>query len=122
MNLLRTARANPKLSAFAYIFGQFDYMRTPLVPPGTKIIAHLKPGNRPTWSPNGEEGWTIGPALEHYRCLRCYFPATKSERNVDTVTFIPKMIPFPKLDLDGFLKQSIKDRIKILTSDQKIPG
>ena len=33
LNLLRAARANPKLSAWAYLFGQFDYNKTPLVPP-----------------------------------------------------------------------------------------
>ena len=96
LNLLRSSRINPKLSAYAQIFGQFDYNKTPVVPPGTKVLAHLKPDARATWAYNGEEGWTVGPSLQHYRCINCYFPATRSQRNVDTVTFFPKSIPFPK--------------------------
>ena len=33
LNLLRAARSNPNLLAQAYIQGQFDYNKTPLVPP-----------------------------------------------------------------------------------------
>jgi hypothetical protein len=36
LNLLRNARANPKLSAYAYLFGNFNFNRTPMAPPGTK--------------------------------------------------------------------------------------
>ena len=43
LNLLRTSRINPNLSAYAQIWGQFDYNKTPLVPPGTKVILHEKP-------------------------------------------------------------------------------
>ena len=73
LNLLRSSRVNPKLSACTYIFGQFDYNKTPLVPPGTKVLGHHKANKRPTFAPNGEEGWTIGPSPEHYRCLKCFF-------------------------------------------------
>ena len=42
LNLLRVARCNPKLSAYAYLEGQHDYNQTPLSPPGTRVIVHLK--------------------------------------------------------------------------------
>ena len=116
LNLLRAARSNPRLSAHAYIEGQFDYNKTPLVPPGTRIIAHEAADQRPTWGPNGEDGWTIGPSTEHYRCIRCYFPKTRSERNVKTVTFFPHKINFPKVTTDDFLRQSTTDIIKLLTT------
>ena len=48
LNLLHTSKVNPKLSAYAFIFGQFDYNKTPLVPPGTKVVAHNKPSQRPS--------------------------------------------------------------------------
>ena len=92
INLLRSARTNPKLSA-----------------------CHLKPDDRPSWSPNGEEGWVIGPSLDHYRCLKCYFPTTRSEQNCDTLTFIPTVIPFPKVTLEDHLHQATEDIIKLLT-------
>ena len=43
LNLLRAARCNPKLSACSYIFGVFNFMSTPLAPPGTKVVAHIHP-------------------------------------------------------------------------------
>ena len=65
LNLLWVSRVNPKLSAYAYIFGEFNYNATPLAPLGTRVLAHVKPSKRPTWTPNGDEGWYVGPSLEH---------------------------------------------------------
>ena len=70
LNLLRSSRANPRLSAYAALHGQFDYNLTPLVPMGTKIVAHLKPDARFTWALNGEEGWTVGFSPEHYHHIK----------------------------------------------------
>jgi hypothetical protein len=67
LNMLRISRPNPKLSAATHIFGQHDYNRAPMAPPGTRIIAHETPGKRKIWAPHGQDGWYIGPALEHYR-------------------------------------------------------
>ena len=43
LNLLRSARSNPALSAYAYVFGNFNFAATPIAPPGTKVVAHLLP-------------------------------------------------------------------------------
>ena len=56
MNLLRNSRANPKLSSYAYLHGNFDFNKTPLAPPGTKVVVHSKPNNRASWDPHGIEG------------------------------------------------------------------
>ena len=42
LNLLRNAQANPKLSSYAYLFGSFDFNKTPLAPAGTKVLVHEK--------------------------------------------------------------------------------
>ena len=42
LNLLKAARSDPKLSSWAYLFGQFNYMSTPVVPPWIKVLAHDK--------------------------------------------------------------------------------
>jgi hypothetical protein len=68
LNLLRGSRINPKLSAWAQIHGTFDFNRTPLGPPGTRVLAHEKPDARTTWSPHTLDGWYVGPAMESYRC------------------------------------------------------
>jgi hypothetical protein len=51
LNLLRTSRLHPHLSAAAHFHGLVYYNKTAFSPPGCKIIAHKKPGKRHTWSP-----------------------------------------------------------------------
>ena len=114
LNLLRASRLNPRLSAYAYVFGNFNFTSTPLAPPGTRVVAHTKPTQRSSWSPRGEDGWYIGPSMQHHRCVRCYFTRTRSERNVDTVTFIPHSIPFPTMTIDTFLRQAATDIVTLL--------
>ena len=58
---------NPKISAYAYLFGEFDFNTTPLAPPGTRVVFHSKPAVRGSWAPNGEDAWYIDPSMEHYR-------------------------------------------------------
>ena len=115
INLLRASRSNPNLSAYAYLFGEFNYNQTPIAPPGTKVLAHAKPDNRASWAPHGDEGWYVGPSMDHYRCVNCYFPKTRSQRDVDTVTFFPKVVNFPAVKAEDFLKQAALDIISILT-------
>jgi hypothetical protein len=97
LNMLRTSRINPKLSAATHIFGQYDFNRAPMAPPGTRITAHETPGGRRTWAPHGQDGSYIGPALEHYRCYTVYITKTRSNRIVETVEFFPHKfeLPFP---------------------------
>jgi hypothetical protein len=97
LNMIRTSRINQKLSAATHIFGQHDYTRAPMAPPGTRTISHETPGRRNTWSPHMQDGWYIGPALEHYRCYTVYITKTRSSRIVETVELFPHQfkIPFP---------------------------
>ena len=124
LNLLRSARVNPNLSAYAYFFGQFVYNKTFLAPPGTKVVAHNTPEKRATWALNGEMGWTVGPAPDHYRCITCYFPRTRTERQCDTITYFPTIIPFPKVGLEEFLRQAATDIVTILSNPPSttVPG
>ena len=101
LKLLCASRSNPKLSAYAYMFGQFDYNCIPLVPPGKQVYGYLKSTVRSTCSDNGEEGWNVGPSMDHYRCIDCYFPTTKSQRNIDTVKKF-KAKKSPKVSIDDF--------------------
>ena len=94
LNLLRPSRTNP--SAYAQLFGQFDFNKTPIAPPGTRVLAHEKPAQRASWAPHGIEGWYIGPAMEHYRCWTIYIPKTNAVGITDTVTFFPTKVNCPK--------------------------
>jgi hypothetical protein len=68
-----------------------------MAPPGTRIIAHETPDRRRTWVPHGQDGWYIGPALEHDRCYTVYITKTRGDRIVETVDFFPEKftLPFP---------------------------
>jgi hypothetical protein len=114
LNLLRSSRVNPKLSAYAYLHGNFDFNKTPLAPPGTKVLVHLKPDQRPSWAYPGEEGWYVGPLMYHYRCVQCFMPTTSKVRDVDTVEFFPETIPFPSISTEDYLKQAAGDILTIL--------
>ena len=46
LNLLRNSRVNPKLSAWEYLFGRYDFNATPIAPPGMKMVVHQKPSQR----------------------------------------------------------------------------
>jgi hypothetical protein len=83
LNMLRTSRINPKLSASTPIDGQYDFNRAPMAPPCTRIIAHETPSNRRTWAPHDQDGWYIGPALEHYQCYSVNITKTREERVVE---------------------------------------
>jgi hypothetical protein len=97
LNMLRTSRINPKLSATTHICGQYDFNRAPMVPPVTRIIAHETPNKRLAWAPYGQDVWYIGPEIEHYGCYTVYITRTRGERVVETVDSTPEtcMLPFP---------------------------
>jgi hypothetical protein len=97
LNLLRASRVNPTISAYEAINGPFDYNATPLAPPGCKIVVHEKPGQRALWDPHGVIGWYLGPAMEHYRCYRCYIKTTQAEHISDMVEFFPTLAMVPTI-------------------------
>jgi hypothetical protein len=97
LNLLQTSRLHPQLSAAAHFHGLVDYNKTAFAPPGCKIIAHEKPGKWRTWAPQGQHGYSLGPAMHHYRCQNVYITTTASERIVDTLEYFPHNYPMPQL-------------------------
>jgi hypothetical protein len=97
LNLLRTSRLHPQLSVAAHFHGLVDYNKTAFAPPGCKISAHKKPGKRRTWAPHGQHGYSLGPAIHHYRCQNVYLSTTASECIVDTLEFFHHNYQMPQL-------------------------
>ena len=114
LNLLRNSRINPNLSAWAYLFGNHDFNKVPLAPPGTKVVLHAKPTNRKSWAVHGEQGWYIGPAFQHYRCIKVYIPKTRAERITDTAALIPHMVPIPNANIEDHLRRTADDILHLL--------
>jgi hypothetical protein len=109
LNLLRTSRLHPQLSAAAHFHSLVDHNKTAFAPPGCKIIAHEKPGKRQTWAPHGQHGYSLVPAIHHYRCQNVYISATVSERIVDTLEFFPHNYQMPQLSSTNRLLTAAKD-------------
>jgi hypothetical protein len=109
LNLLRTSRLHPQLFAAAHYHGLVDYNKTGFAPPGCKIIAHEKPGKRRTWAPHGQHGYSLGPAMHHYRCQNVYISTTASKRIVDTLEFFPHNYQMPQLSSTDRLLVAAKD-------------
>jgi hypothetical protein len=120
LNMLRTSRINPKLSAATHIFGQYDFNRAPMAPPGTRIIAHETPGRRRTWAPHGQDGWYIGPALEHYMCYTVYITKTRSNRIVETVDFFLHKFTLPFPSSHDLATQAAADLTHALLNPQPV--
>ena len=72
--LLCSTRVNTRLSAQDFLFGAFNYNKTPLLPPWIKVLAHSKPDVQASWDLNGIIRYIIEPKSEHYCCLMCYSP------------------------------------------------
>lgn len=70
---------------------------------------------RASWDANGKLCWYIGHSPDHYRCMCCYLPQTRSEVHSDTIIFFPKQVPFPSITTDDFIWQATSDIITLLT-------
>jgi hypothetical protein len=109
LNLLRSSRLHPQLSAATHYHGLIYYNKIAFGPPGCKIIAHEKTSQRRTWAAHGQPGWPLGPDMNHYRCQNMYIMVTASEKIVNTLDFFPHNSPMPQM--------SSTDRILVAAQD-----
>ena len=114
LNMLRNTCLHPHCSAYEAMTGTFNFTKTPLAPPGTKVVIHDKSSKRASWAYHGQVGFYIGHAPKHYRCMRCYIPSTKQEQISNTIQFFPTKIAFPTLTLNDHLMHSLEKIITIL--------
>ena len=96
-------------------FGNYDFNKHPLAPPGTKVIIHSKPDQRKSSEFHGEEGFYVDPATNHYGCVHCFVPKTQKEQIIDTVAFVPNVTPIPNTTIYDHLHRTADDLIHLLT-------
>ncbi len=87
VNLLRQSNVVPKISAFAHVHGQHDYMKKPFMPIGCAVQIHVKPKSRRTWDTHTKAGFNLGTSMEHHQCFKIYVTKTRATRVSDTVFF-----------------------------------
>jgi hypothetical protein len=72
-------------------------------------IAHKKPGKGRTWAPRGQHGYSLGPAMHHYRCQNVYISTTASNRIMDTLELCAHTYQMPQLSSTDRLLMAAKD-------------
>ena len=97
LNLLHQATLNPSMSEWEYFNGAFYYTSTPLVPIGCKIIIHTTSNKRKSWDQRRHEGFSVGPALHHYRCIQAIDRKTKSLIITDTSEYLHIYLTQPQV-------------------------
>jgi hypothetical protein len=95
LNLLRSSHLNPRLSAWAQVNGAFTFNRTPITPPGIRVLVHETPDVRTSWAPHAVDGWYIGTASDLYRCYRVWIWETPAERTANTLEWFPTKVTMP---------------------------
>ncbi len=122
LNLLQNSCINPRLSAYAYVYGQYGFNSSPMAPPGTKVVIRDKPQQRASWQYHGSIGFYIAPSVEHYRCMQCYIPSTHQVQVADTIQFFPHHIDFPALSLNKYLLNALDTIAVILRQKHLSPN
>ena len=120
LNLMRPSRINPQLSAYAQVFGQYNYQKTPMPPPGMKVLAHVLPQDRRSFDTHAIKAFFVGPAMEHYRCFKVHVPSTGGVRIADTVRWFPHNgLKMPIPSKDALLQATLDDLKAVLKSTVK---
>ena len=121
LNLLRLSRRQPKLSAYACLFGNFDYNKMPIAPPGTRVVVHVTLNQRTNMAPHGLDGWYVGLSEEHYRCHKCYIPSTYGVGDALTISWFPHKVPCPKVSTNDYLRQLATDMLTLIRDQDANP-
>jgi hypothetical protein len=116
LNLMRGSRLNPKLSVHAQMDGQFEFNRTPMAPPGIRVLVHDKPDKRTTWSPQALDGWNLGPALDAYRCYTVWIWETRTSRSCDTLSWFPTKVTMLLASSTDLIVAGIHDIVAALNN------
>jgi hypothetical protein len=85
------------MSAWEYFNGPFDFNATPLGPMGCRVLIHNKPSTRKSWDQRARDGFSLGPAMDHYRCYTVADKKTKATVVSDTIEFRHSYLTQPTL-------------------------
>ena len=78
--LLRQSNSNPKISAYAQVYGQHDYDATPFVPIGMETLVHERPHRRRSFVEHCKKGCVLGTSFEHYQAWTTWMTDTRVQR------------------------------------------
>ena len=96
LNMSRTSRVHPQLSAFHVLEGQHDFNKVPFAPPGTRGAIFNPPETRGSFGPRALDCWFVGPAWDHYRPLSFQIPLPGGYHTAAQYTMYPTHVKPPR--------------------------
>jgi len=122
LNLLRPSNVASKVSAYAYVHGEFDYNEMPLAPMGCAVQVYETPHRRKTWAEHSVDEYYVGASPKHYRCHEVWVVKTKSERISETVFFKHKYITQPTLTSEDIIIKALQDPKHAIKGTHNVKG
>ena len=95
------------MSAWEYYNVAFDYTATPLGPIGYKIMIHNTSNKRKSWYQREQEGFIVGPALKHYRCIQAIDIKSKALIITDTAEYLHEYLTQPHITAEYRMTHAI---------------
>lgn len=114
LNLLRASRRNPKLSAYAILKGEFNFNKSPLVPPGSKELLYKDTKLQTSFAPHAKYAWYIEPAMQYYCCCKFWLPKTGGTRIAKTAKFFPPHFLMLTINKCNITTLTAKDLVDVL--------
>jgi hypothetical protein len=108
LNLLRPCRSDPTVSAWEGLNGYFKFDATPMGPPGSRVLLHAKPELRKSWDFRSQDGFYVGPALQHYRCYTILKKESHAVVISDTVRFRHHTLTVPNLTAEDKIIHALR--------------
>ena len=71
-NMLPPTNIAPKISAYAYMYSQYNFNKMPLAPMGCAILIHSKPQTKQTWDNHVIDEYYIKTSRKHYQCYKVW--------------------------------------------------
>ena len=90
LNMLRTCRQDPTISAYEALNGPFDYNKTPLAPLGSLAVIYNYPTTRNNFVPHCTDAINVAPSILHYRNIKYWVPSTQKMRISSSARIYPK--------------------------------
>ena len=108
LNLLRGCHYDPSVSAWEGLNGYYKFDATPMGPLGSRVILHAKPELRKSWDFRGQDGFYVGPALNHYRCYSILKRDSQAVVISDTVRFRHHNLTVPNLTAEDKIVHALR--------------
>ena len=97
LNMLRTCRRYPTISAFKALNGPFGYNKTPLASLGYPAVLYDNPTDRNTFAPHCTDAIYVAPSMLHYRNRKYWVLSTQKMRISSSARIYPEHCKVPTI-------------------------